>query len=545
MRIRSLVLPLAVLMLALIALPASAQRREPGTRERAKLDPSLTLLAESVTGESGVIIEFNDERDAARLIKNHGGKAGRRLGILNARVGRLPNSFIKRLSNHPAVKRISLDRDVEGAVARTAVTIGARAVQELMGYSGAGIGVAIVDSGVTGWHDDLTAANGQGQRVSHFMDFVNGRTESYDDWGHGTHVAGIVGGNGADTLGVRRSVAPDANIIALKALDNQGHGTISSIIAAIDYAVANKDALNIRVINLSLGAGVFESYETDPLTLAAKRAVDAGIVVVAAAGNLGRNATAESQYGGITSPGNAPWVLTVGASSTEGTTRRSDDTIAGFSSRGPTAIDYLAKPDLVAPGTGIVSTSDPNSLLYLTKPQALLSGSVPTAYLPYLSLSGTSMAAPVVAGSVALMLEANPSLTPNLVKAILQYTSQARPQYDFLTQGAGFLNTRGAVKLARFFAHPTPGKGYPVSRNWSRHIIWGNQRIGGGAILPSANAWDDNIVWGSAFTDLGDNIVWGSDCDDYYCDNIVWGSNLGDDNIVWGSDCDDYYCDNI
>ena len=544
MRIRSLVLPLAVLMLALIALPASAQGREPGTRERAKLDPSLTLLAESVTGESGVIIEFNDERDAARLIKNHGGKAGRRLGILNARVGRLPNSFIKRLSNHPAVKRISLDRDVEGAVARTAVTIGARAVQELMGYSGAGIGVAIVDSGVTGWHDDLTAANGQGQRVSHFMDFVNGRTESYDDWGHGTHVAGIVGGNGADTLGVRRSVAPDANIIALKALDNQGHGTISSIIAAIDYAVANKDALNIRVINLSLGAGVFESYETDPLTLAAKRAVEAGIVVVAAAGNLGKAANGLPQYGAITAPGNAPWVLTVGASSTMGTVRRQDDEIAPYSSRGPTMYDYAAKPDLVAPGSGTISLSDPLSTFYTTKAQYLMMGQVQTSYAPYLVLSGTSMSAPAVAGTVALMLQANPYLSPNMVKAILQFTSQVYPGYNYLTQGAGFLNARGAVQLAEYFRSAQPGSHYPSMTGWSRHIFWGNRRVSGGVLTPNGNAWGTELPWGAPATAAGANIVWGENCLDPACDNIVWGNNVvwgtdGDDNIVWGNTDDD------
>jgi hypothetical protein len=140
------------------------------------------------------------------------------------------------------------------------------------------------------------------------------------------------------------------------------------------------------------------------------------------------------------------------------------------------------------------------------------------------------MAAPAVAGSVALMLEANPALTPNLVKAILQYTAQVHPDYDGLTQGAGFLNTMGAIEMARAFANHEPGAPYPNNPHWSRHIIWGNHRLTGGVLLPSANAWDDNIVWGSALDGNGDNIVWGSS--DY--DNIVWGSS-GDDNIVWGS----------
>ena len=167
---------------------------------------------------------------------------------------------------------------------------------------------------------------------------------------------------------------PGANIIALKALNANGAGRISDIIAAIDYAVSVKNTYNIRVINLSLGAGVYESYRTDPLTLAAKRAVDAGIVVVAAAGNMGRAANGQPQYGAISAPANAPWVLTVGASSTEGTTDRRDDKIAKYSSRGPTMIDFNAKPDLVAPGSGTVSLSAKNSCCMLTKAPYLIHG---------------------------------------------------------------------------------------------------------------------------------------------------------------------------
>ena len=138
-------------------------------------------------------------------------------------------------------------------------------------------------------------------------------------------------------------------------LDEQGRASISDVIAALEWAVANRAAYNIRVINLSVGAAVTESFLTDPLTLAAKRAVDAGIVVVSAAGNFGKNADGQPQYGGITAPGNAPWVLTVGAYNDKGTVTRTDDVMADYSSRGPSAIDYQAKPDVVAPGTGIVS----------------------------------------------------------------------------------------------------------------------------------------------------------------------------------------------
>ena len=274
--------------------------------------------------------------------------------------------------------------------------------------------------------------------------------------------------------------------------------------------------------------------------------------------------------------------------------------MAAFSSRGPTWIDFAAKPDLVAPGIGIESLADPHSMLYATHAavSARAARQSTLGYKPYLSLSGTSMAAPVVAGTVALMLQANPKLTPNAVKAILQYTAQAREQYQLLTQGAGFLNARGAVRLARFFAHrrrasatwrdTIAGRLVP----WARQLIWGNYRVTGGMPLPGAQCldatgvrWgatrdidrcttssgargstttssgalrrrqhrvghrrrrqhrlghggDDNIVWG---TGGDDNIVWGTAGDDNIVwgtgdgDNIVWGTG-GDDNIVWGTD---------
>src|SRR5439155_24226127 len=195
----------------------------------------------------------------------------------------------------------------------------------------AGVTVAVLDSGVSTWHDDLTNRSSTlypygDQRVAGFVDFVNGQLTPYDDNGHGTHVAGIIAGNGYDSAGQKAGVAPDADLVSLKVLDANGQGNISHVIAALDWVVANKDAYHIRIVNLSVVAGVHESYWTDPLTLAAKRVVDAGVVVVAAAGNLGRGATGGSQYGGITAPGNAPWVLTVGASSTMGPPVRDDHT---------------------------------------------------------------------------------------------------------------------------------------------------------------------------------------------------------------------------
>ena len=189
------------------------------------------------------------------------------------------------------------------------------------------------------------------------------------------------------------------------------------------------------------------------------------------------------------------------------------------------------------------------------------------------------MAAPVVAGTVALMLQANPSLTPNLVKAILQFTSQEYPGYDALTQGTGFLNTRGAVVLAEYFQQAVPGSAYPSMTGWSKQIFWGNKRVKGGVPAPGATAWGGDVVWGSTSTPTGNNIVWGDNCADASCDDVVWGNNVvgrydddnivwgndetttscgatamkttssgatdGDDNIVWGNDCGGEDCDNI
>ncbi len=556
---RAILIGLLVAALTGFALPVEAQRRDsnrssdqrnrtgnqnhskPKKQRHYKLDQHLNELADG-NGETDVIVEFHDDKDGDKRINNNGGRAGKRLRILKARTARVPNALLKKLADDSHVKRVHIDREVEGDIARTTATVGARNVHMQYGYDGAGVGVAVIDSGITPWHDDLTVNNRQGQRVTAFVDFVNNQTTKYDDWGHGTHVAGIIAGNGYDSYGNRTAIAPKSNIIALKALDNEGRGRISHIIAALDWAVANKTQYNIRVINMSLGAGVFESYTVDPLTLAAKRAVDAGIVVVASAGNMGKAKDGKPQYGAIGAPGNAPWVITVGASSSNGTTDRRDDTMAGYSSRGPTMVDFLAKPDLVAPGSGTVSLSDQNSRFYQTKASMLVSGNRwGLTYLPYMTLSGTSMATPVVAGTVALMLEANPNLTPNLVKAILQFTAQVYPGYDYLTQGAGFLNTLGAVRLARYFAVGDKGDRYPSMKSWSRHILWGNRRVKGGVLTPGGTAWATNIVWGDSATPGGTNIVWGENCDTAACDNIVWGNNIvwGDtfdllDNIVWG-----------
>jgi len=514
----------AILCLVLGAGASFAQTPPP------KTDPLVALRAAQLFGSSRVIVSAIgvDALPGVTLaIQLAGGIVQRPLPIINAYVADVPNPALLVLANNPLITHVALDRVIAGSMERTGPTIGATAVRQELGVDGTGVGVAVIDSGVTAWHDDLSDG-GRTQRVDRFVDFVKGHQSPYDDYGHGTHVAGIIAGNGFDSNGARAGVAPNARLIALKVLDRAGQGRISDVIAALDYVVANKAALNIRVVNLSVATGVYESFLLDPLTLAAERAVAAGVVVVAAAGNFGRDPQGHTMYGGITAPGNAPWVLTVGASSHMGTVDRSDDTVAAFSSRGPTAVDHMPKPDLVAPGVGIESLSNPESAMYTTQSRYLLAGTAPTAYLPYLSQSGTSMSAPVVAGTVALMLQANPYLTPGDVKAILKYTAQSYPGYDAMTQGAGFLDAKGAVELANYLAAPASTT-YPAVSLW-----WGAWQTTSLFDVFSASHGGDTAAWG---TSDGDTVVWGTSDGD----TVVWGTSDGD-TVVWGTSCTDPSC---
>ncbi len=549
---------LAVALWAAVATPAVGESLHAGD---AKLDAPLRARAHNSASRSRVILTLDPAVSPVPIVAAAGGTLGRRLPLLGGWVAEVPDAALDTLASQPAVRSLKLDRRIEGTVDDTRAAIGADWVRKALGFDGSGVGIAIVDSGIA-WHDDLTP-----DRVVRFVDFVNFQPSAYDDYGHGTHVAGIIAGSGLDSEGRRRGIAPGASLIVEKVLDASGDGFISNVIAAIDYAVAQKDALHIRVINLSVAAGVYESYNTDPLTLAARRAVEAGIVVVAAAGNLGRSADGSVEYGGVGAPGNAPWVLTVGAASHMGTSTRRDDTVAAFSSRGPGALDFTAKPDLVAPGVGIESLTDPTTTLYRTKASARLWGSLATATEPYLSLSGTSMASPAVTGTIALMLQANPTLTPNLVKAILHYTAEFKRPYNALTQGAGFLNARGAVELASSLAAGATTarsrRGDPSA--WSGHIIWGNHRIGSGVLDPAATAWRTDVIWGVAQTPDGQRITWGDACADRACDalahdaagadvvwgalvqsgNIVWGTAQDDENVVWGTECGGADCQDV
>jgi subtilisin family serine protease len=342
-------------------------------------------------------------------------------------------------------------------------------------------------------------------------------------------------------------------------LDAQGGGFSGDVIAAIDFATNNKVALGIDVMNLSLGHPIYESAATDPLVQAVERAVRAGIVVVASAGNIGMNpATGVVGFAGVTSPGNAPSALTVGSARTKATATRTDDEVSMFSSRGPTWFDGQIKPDVLAPGQALFATM--TATAKLSQNPANLG---PVA--GYTRLSGTSMAAGVASGVVALMIEANRQdegaasvLTPNTIKALLQYTAipltHLVPETAALEQGAGSINAAGAVAMARAI-DPAAALGTPwlevgvetfttiggETLTWGKQIVWGTQVLAGDAALWNLEGFGDAIIWGNG--DVGgqtmDHIVWGDSANlvmqalSLWGDHIVWGDSFSD-HIVWG-----------
>lgn len=398
-------------------------------------------------------------RDRLREANGTFKKSLNNLGLISAE---LPLSKIRELSENSDIEYISEDGEVE-SFGHIGDTLGYKQLgisdrgdtNPNTWLAGAGITIAVIDSGVYGNHN-LLKTNGI-FRVTNYN--FTGGGDATDKFGHGTHVAAIAVGDWVLGNTAYEGIAESANVVSLKALDDNGLGNVSSVVSAIDWAIANKTAKNIRVINMSLGMPAKDSYKNDPLCLAARRAVNAGIVVVASAGNFGKDLLGNKIYGGINTPGIEPSVITVGASNTFGTTYRSDDKIATFSSRGPTRgyvtlsngarkFDNLIKPDLVAPGNRIISASSPYSKLITLFP-TLKAGNYVNDDDKVMYLSGTSMAAPVVAGAATILVDTNPNLTPNLIKAILMYSAQPIKGFNTFEQGAGEINIEGAVRLAR------------------------------------------------------------------------------------------------
>ncbi|HZP22235.1 MAG TPA: S8 family serine peptidase, partial [Terriglobales bacterium] len=322
----------------------------------AKLAPELKQPTGNQT--TAVIVQYRTvpgEAHRAR-IRAMNGTVGKSFRSFKALAAQLPASAVAALSDDDSVVYISPDRPIHSHMNNAAAAVLAGYGWGL-GLDGSGIGVAVVDSGIHSVND-LRDASGR-SRIMYSLDLVGGNGD--DGYGHGTHVAGIIGGNASASSCTNctipiRGIAPNVSLINLRALDNNGQGSDSTVIAAIDAAIQLRGTYNIRVLNLSVGRPVYESYTLDPVCQAVEQAWKAGIVVVVSAGNDGRdNSLGSAGYFTIEAPGNDPYVITVGAANTVGTPDRGDDVMTSYSSKGPTPVDYIVKPDLVAPGNRVVS----------------------------------------------------------------------------------------------------------------------------------------------------------------------------------------------
>jgi serine protease AprX len=461
------------------------------------------------------------------------GRGVRTHALINAVTTEIPVGELPLLEGDPEVAHVSLDATVistgvAGATNTPApnsllATLGL----PLEGRTGRGVGVAVVDSGVQ--------PNGDLSNLRSY-DFTG--EGPFDDHGHGTHLAGLIASKGALSQGAYAGIAPRVRIVSLKVLNALGFGSTSTVIEALEFATVNRSALGIDIINLSIGHPIFERAATDPLVRAVEAAVRAGIVVIVSAGNVGRNlVTGAPGYAGILSPANAASAITVGALDTRQTARRSDDDVAVFSSRGPTWYDARPKPDLVAPGRSLVSNAVVGATLFTRYEDQHVGGNGQLAR--FLSLSGTSMAAAVTSGTVALMIEAarasGRTLSPGVIKTVLAYTSIPVPGADVLAQGHGALNAAGAIAMTVAIAAsaaetpldpmliPATTIGGDTSlwtqaQGWDETVVWGNAD------------WDETVVWGNV--DWDETVVWGNDDWD---STVVWGNIEWDETVVWGN----------
>ncbi len=393
----------------------------------------LPVIVQMKTEEYGTTRQNGQWESWVRRME---GRLKRHLPLVDGFAGYLPVEAIARLANSDGVVRIHSDYQVSALLDVASPSVLADRVWA-EGFCGRGVAVAIVDTGIYP-HQDLVH---QTQRLVGFADLLNNRRKPYDDNGHGTHCAGDVGGDGYLSGGKYRGPANEVSLVGVKVLNKYGMGMASTIIAGVQWCLENKEKYGIRIISMSLGGAALGSYRHDPICQAVGKAWDAGIVVCVAAGNDGPNT------GTISSPGISPQVITVGAMNDMRTVSRADDRIASFSSCGPT-IDGLHKPDLVSPGVGVISLRSPGS--YLDK--MLRANRVDAAYI---SMSGTSMATPLVAGLAALILEKNPGFTPEQVKTTLTDTAQKRG-LGVDVEGKGYVDGLAAIGQVPFpVAGPT------------------------------------------------------------------------------------------
>ncbi|TMC73237.1 MAG: hypothetical protein E6J13_03990 [Chloroflexi bacterium] len=400
------------------------------------------------------------------------------------------------------------------------------------GSTGRGVTVAVLDSGVAADPDLVQPTS----RLLASVNFADERSVS-DPGGHGTHVAGIIAGNGTRSEGAFVGIAPQANIVDVRVLGRTGSGRISSVVRGIEWVLAHRATYNIRVMNLSFGAPAQTSYRTDPMSAAVEIAWRNGLVVVVASGNSGPGGNT------VASPGIDPYAITVGATDDHGTTSPRDDTLATFSSWGTASATTYAKPDLVAPGRRIVSIRVPGSALDTLYPDRVVTAPNGSTYM---RLSGTSMATPVVSGAVALLLQGRPSLTPDQVKGLLIGTTQPYGQDsgvappDPAADGSGLLDAFAATQAQTDTSAGTGGTTVPtispsaVNRGlrpadafarailpvlWRLPLRWKIPTVT--AIAAEPSTWD-SVAW--------DSVAW----DNYDWDSVAWDS-VAWDSVAWDS----------
>jgi serine protease AprX len=388
-----------------------------------------------------VIVQQRAAGDGApeQAVRRLGGQVTRALPIVAGFAATVPAAAVGELTRQPGVRAVTPDSRVrvQGAASGGVHSVYTKAIKAdsawNRGITGRGVTVAVLDTGVASVpdlagrlvqvRDDVTGQTTPCKNLS-------GELDCNDRYGHGTFIAGLVAGNGASSGGKWKGVAPEAHILSVKAAGADGAADVSNILAAIQWVVSFKDRYNIRVLNLSLGTDSTQNWRVDPLNYAVERAWAAGMTVVVSASNKGPNP------GTITKPADDPWVITVGATDDRGTAGVGDDRLPDFSGRGPTA-HGLAKPDVAAPGAHVVSLRAPGSTIDTRFPW-YVDGS-------YRQGSGTSMATGVVSGAVALMLQANPGLSPDRVKHALKATARDAASSDPMAVGAGVIDANAAA----------------------------------------------------------------------------------------------------
>ena len=398
------------------------------------------------------------------------------------------------------------------------------------GTSGGGITIAVLDSGVA---NDADLAN----RILASVNFADPRSAD-DPGGHGTHVAGIIAGNGSRSNGEFGGIAPQANIVDVRVLGASGSGRVSSVVRGIEWVLAHRTAYNIRVMNLSFGAPAPLSYRADPFSAAVEIAWRRGVAVVVAAGNGGPGRDT------VLTPGIDPYVITVGATDDRGTASRDDDVFAWFSAWGSNP-----KPDLVAPGRRLVSLRVPGSTLDTLYPGRVVAAQNGATYF---QLSGTSMSTGVVSGVAALSLQSRPGLSPDQLKALL--VGAARPYGtagatgvpDPIADGSGLVDAKAASQsptpaAANRGLRPADGFAralYPVL--YGSPLRWKNPLLGG--LLWNLLTWD-TLTWNSVAWDNfdWDSVAWDSVAwDSVAWDSVAWDS-VAWDSVAWDSVAWDSY----